>query len=78
MRPLALNKNAGRFWLGVVGLLGVVDYLLAQRGDGSSFSEGNRWLFRTDTDGGKAAFLVTLFGGAGIYAVHILSRKAHS
>lgn len=75
---MKLNRNAARFWLGVIASLGVTDYALAQRGDGSSFSEGNRWLFRTDTAVGRASFLVTLFGLAFIYALHILNRKAHS
>lgn len=75
---MKIHTGWASFWAAILVALGVLDYALDQRDDGSTFSEGTRWLFRVDTATGRASFLAALFGGAGIFALHILKKEARS
>lgn len=46
-------------WLGAIVALGLADWLLNRRHDGSTLSEATRYLFRTDAPAGKAAFTLS-------------------
>lgn len=55
-------------WLTTVTALGVLDYMLDRRHDGSTLSECTRWLFRTESTLGKSAFTAAM--AAGTYVLH--------
>lgn len=55
-------------WTAVIAVLLVVDYWRWTKNDKSTFSDTNRFVFRTNTLRGKLAFLGSLV----LYARHIL------
>lgn len=65
-------------WAAALTVLGVADLLLDRRHDGSTLSEVTRTVFRVDTAVGRAAFTLTLSGGALSFARHIMKKEGRA
>lgn len=59
-------------WLAFWTSFGIIDWKLDQRHDGSTLSESTRYLFRTHTPTGQAAFTAALASGSFVLWRHIL------
>ena len=70
--PVAAQRRRAALWAGVLASLGVVDWLLDRRHDGSTLSEATRWVFGADTPRGRVAFLVAWGVASGVFAWHIV------
>jgi len=55
-------------WVGVWASIGLADFILNRRHDGSTFSEVTRHVFKTHHPIGRTVFTVALVGGG--YAFH--------
>jgi hypothetical protein len=63
-------------WAAVIGTLGLADWHLNKRHDGSTLSEATRVVFQVHTRPGRAAFLATWAGLAWWFAHHICAVPA--
>lgn len=72
-------KHPARFWVGSIGILGLVD-LWADRNqiEGDTFSEFNRNLFGTDSLAGKVRFCAAWGIFSAWYVPHIIRGAKRS
>lgn len=69
---MVVHKRWAAAWVSTVAGLGVLDYVLDRRHDGSTLSECARWLFRTDTLPGKVAVTAAISSGAYVLNQHLI------
>lgn len=62
------------FWMGSVGVLGLLDGWRATRHDGSTISELTRVAFATHTPSGRLAFAACWGAASALFLRHILHR----
>lgn len=63
-------------WLSALSVLGLADWLLDRRHDGSTLSECTRYAFRVHTPGGRVAFSVTWAAFYVWFWAHTMKRPA--
>lgn len=61
-------------WVVTIGTLGLADWLLDRRRDGSTLSECTRWTFRTHHPAGRVAFVAAWCALSTWLVPHILKR----
>jgi hypothetical protein len=69
---VTVHKHWAAFWLALIPGLGLLDWVLDKRHDGSTLSECSRWVFHTDSTPGKVAFTISLWPGAYVLWRHIV------
>lgn len=62
-------------WLSAFAAIGLADWLLDRRHDGSTISECTRIVFATHTRTGRAVFLTTVTAAAAGFAWHIIATE---
>lgn len=63
-------------WLSALTTLGLADWLLDRRHDGSTLSECTRYAFRIHTPGGRVAWTIAWMPTSLVIWRHILKRHA--